>query len=98
MQDITIEASTCISRLVGMCEVATARAEVAEKERDQFSQQVKMVEAENKRLREALTYYANDEDRYLRGDGEPYGSIPTEVGFIARQAREAQKANEVIGR
>jgi len=36
---------------------------------------------------EALAAYANDEDRYNRGDGEPYGSIPVEVGAIARQAR-----------
>lgn len=35
----------------------------------------------------ALGTYANDEDAYLAGHGEPYGSIPTEVGIIARQAR-----------
>lgn len=41
---------------------------------------------------EPLAVYANDEDRYNRGDGEPYGSIPVEVGAIARQARAALAA------
>lgn len=31
--------------------------------------------------------YADDEDRFNRGAGEPYGSIPTEVGLVARSAR-----------
>jgi hypothetical protein len=39
-------------------------------------------------LEEVCAFYANDEDRYLEGDGEPFGSIPTEVGLNARSARE----------
>jgi hypothetical protein len=39
-------------------------------------------------LEEVCAWYANDEDRYLNEDGEPYGSFPTEVGLKARSARE----------
>lgn len=39
-------------------------------------------------LEEVCAFYANDEDRYLAGDGEPFGSFPTEVGLKARSARE----------
>jgi hypothetical protein len=38
-------------------------------------------------LRALLAAYVDDEDRYLKGVGEPYGSIPTEVGNAARAAR-----------
>ena len=38
-------------------------------------------------LEEVCAFYANDEDRYLEGDGEPFGSFPTEVGLKARAAR-----------
>jgi hypothetical protein len=38
-------------------------------------------------LEEVCAFYANDEDRYLKSDGEAYGSIPTEVGMKARAAR-----------
>lgn len=43
---------------------------------------------------EALAVYAKDEDRYIRGEGEPYGSIPVEVGAIARQARSALSSSQ----
>ncbi|WP_395601189.1 hypothetical protein AB4P95_30220 (plasmid) [Pseudomonas sp. A1437] len=39
-------------------------------------------------LEEVCAFYANDEDSFNRKGGEPYGSIPTEVGMKARQARE----------
>lgn len=61
---------------------------------------------DNERLRKersgyriALSFYADDEDRYLKGEGEPYGSIPTEVGAVARRAREQHNAMlDLIGR
>lgn len=39
-------------------------------------------------LEEVCAFYANDEDRFNREGGEPFGSIPVEVGMKARQARE----------
>lgn len=36
------------------------------------------------RLRGLLAAYVADEDRFNRGQGEPYGSIPTEIGILAR--------------
>jgi len=39
-------------------------------------------------LEEVCAIYADDEDRFLAGDGEPYGSIPTEAGIKARAARK----------
>jgi hypothetical protein len=54
-------------------------------------------------LEEVCAFYANDEDAFNCKDGEPFGSIPTEVGMKARQARErfiereerASSANEL---
>jgi hypothetical protein len=45
-------------------------------------------------LEEVCAFYANDEDRFLKDDGEPYGSIPTEVGMVARAARARFNARE----
>lgn len=45
-------------------------------------------------LLRALAAYADDEDRYLAGKGEPFGSVSTEAGMIARQARDALAATE----
>lgn len=39
-------------------------------------------------LEEVCAFYANDEDSFNREGGEPFGSIPVEVGMKARQARE----------
>lgn len=39
-------------------------------------------------LEEVCTFYTNDEDSFNREGGEPFGSIPVEVGMKARQARE----------
>ncbi|ACY33420.1 hypothetical protein [Comamonas thiooxydans] len=39
-------------------------------------------------LEEVCARYADDEDRYLAGNGEAYGSIPTEAGMKARAARK----------
>ena len=47
----------------------------------------KEVLAELHLLEEVCAFYANDEDRAAKG-GEPYGSIPTEVGLKARSARQ----------
>lgn len=41
---------------------------------------------EIERLRYLLSQYVADETRFNRGDGEPYGSISTDVGIEARQA------------
>lgn len=53
------------------------------------------IEAVDRRaLDKALAAYATDEDRYLAGKGEPYGSIPTEVGIVAREARKRVEQSE----
>lgn len=49
-------------------------------------------------MQEVLAFYANDEERYLRENGEPYGSIPSEVGMKARQHRAAFQRREVTAR
>ena len=46
-------------------------------------------ELENEALRALLRAYVQDEDRYNRGEGEPFGSITTETGIAARQAIRA---------
>jgi len=43
-----------------------------------------MVTDRERRLEEALSVYARDESRFLGGEGEPFGSIPTEIGAFAR--------------
>jgi hypothetical protein len=48
------------------------------------------------RLQEICAFYANDEDGYNKGASEPYGSIPTEVGILARDARERFKLREMV--
>lgn len=35
---------------------------------------------------ELLGEYLKDEDRFNRGEGEPFGSITTETGMLARSA------------
>lgn len=42
--------------------------------------------AEVKQLRDLLFAYVADENRFNRGQGEPYGSISTETGILARAA------------
>jgi len=54
---------------------------------------IEALEAEVRLLEEVCTFYANDEDQFL-GDGEPYGTIPTEVGLKARSARSRFVARE----
>lgn len=44
--------------------------------------------AEQHLLEEVCAFYADDEDTFNREGGEPFGSIPVEVGMKARQARE----------
>ena len=39
---------------------------------------------ENDDIRRVLRAYVDDENRYNRGEGEPYGSITTEIGMSAR--------------
>lgn len=43
-------------------------------------------------LEEVCARYADDEDAFLSDDGEPYGSITTECGLKAREARLRFKA------
>jgi hypothetical protein len=40
-------------------------------------------------LRTLLCAYVQDESRFLRGEGEPYGSISTDLGIAARLAVKA---------
>ena len=47
------------------------------------------VMVERDRLRELLRAYVEDETRFLKGEGEPFGSIDTETGAAARQAIKA---------
>ena len=44
--------------------------------------------AEQHLLEEVCAFYSDDEDKFNREGGEPFGSIPVEVGMKARQARE----------
>lgn len=46
------------------------------------------IAAEWELMQEVLALYADDEDRFLKEDGEPY-CIPTEAGMKARQHRAA---------
>ena len=48
-------------------------------------------------LEEVCAFYANDEDAVLDDTGEPYGSIPTEVGMAARSARRRFQEREKNG-
>lgn len=54
------------------------------------------LEAELALVDEALARYADDEDNYLSDTGEPFGSITTECGLKARQARKRFLAREVL--
>jgi len=40
-------------------------------------------------LREALAWYADDEEQFLRGDGAPYASVPPKVSSTAKASRAA---------
>ena len=44
---------------------------------------------ERDNLRAMLRCYVADEDRFNRGEGEPFGSIPTDLGIAARRAVKA---------
>ncbi|AQU87386.1 hypothetical protein B0W47_07765 [Komagataeibacter nataicola] len=57
---------------------------------------LRVVEAEMHLLEEVCAFYANDEDRFIKADGnaEPYGMIPTDVGMKARSARARFMARE----
>ena len=62
--------------------------------RDAWAQAIKDAEnsqraehvAELEHLRDLLSAYVADEDRFNKGNGEPYGSISTETGMLARAA------------
>jgi hypothetical protein len=45
-------------------------------------------------LEQICSAYADDEDRYLKGDGEAFGSIPTEAGLAARLVRKRMKERD----
>ncbi|AZV39950.1 hypothetical protein [Komagataeibacter xylinus] len=57
---------------------------------------LRVVEGEMHMLEEVCAFYANDEDRFIKADGnaEPYGMIPTNVGMKARSARVRFMARE----
>ncbi|QHC35389.1 hypothetical protein [Komagataeibacter xylinus] len=57
---------------------------------------LRVVEAEMHLLEEVCAFYTNDEDRFIKADGnaEPYGMIPTDVGMKARSARARFMARE----
>lgn len=50
------------------------------------TEQFRGVEARVAELTWILRAYVADEDRFIRGEGEPYGSITTETGIAARLA------------
>ncbi|MEG3348370.1 hypothetical protein [Novacetimonas sp. GS1] len=64
--------------------------------RDAEITRLRVVEAEMHLLEEVCAFYANDEDRFIKSDGnaEPYGMIPTDVGMKARSARARFMARE----
>lgn len=53
-------------------------------------------QAEAALLKELLAFYVADENRFLLNRGEPYGSIPTEVGAAARAATRAWPASAEV--
>lgn len=55
---------------------------------------IKALKAELLLLEEVCARYADDEDAYLDGVGEPFGSITTECGMKARQARARWRRRE----
>lgn len=61
------------------------------------AQPAAVLTAELHLLEEVCSLYANDEDRYLRGDGEAYGGIPTSAGLKARAARQRFMKREQEG-
>lgn len=65
-------------------------------EKDAEIAHLRVVEAEMHLLEEVCAFYANDEDRFIKADGnaEPYGMIPTDVGMKARSARGRFMARE----
>lgn len=65
-------------------------------EKDAEIAHLRVVEAEMHLLEEVCAFYANDEDRFIKADGnaEPYGMIPTDVGMKARSARARFMARE----
>lgn len=53
---------------------------------DASHQEVDALRAELVLLDEVCAIYALDETRYLRDEGEPFGSVPTDAGLKAREA------------
>lgn len=62
--------------------------------KSELEQRLAVVESELHLLEEVCARYADDEDAYLDGDGEPFGSITTECGLKARQARARWRSRE----
>lgn len=62
--------------------------------RTDMEAQVAVRDAEMHLLEEVLAFYVKDEDRYLKEEGEAYGSIPTDVGIKARSAASRFHARE----
>lgn len=54
------------------------------------------LEAELVMVDEALARYADNEDAFLADTGEPFGSITTECGMKAREARQRFRAREAL--
>ena len=58
------------------------------------AEHIAALEAELALVDEALARYADNEDACLDGVGEPFGSITTECGLKAREARRRFRARE----
>lgn len=61
----------------------------------EVAEEVARLEAEMHLLEEVCAFYADDEDRVLREDAEPY-CIPTDVGMKARSARHRFREREKL--
>jgi len=56
------------------------------KEAVEYRARIAELEEHCEHMASLLAAYVHDEDRFLKEDGEPYGSISTDVGIMARAA------------
>lgn len=73
------------TRLVGI-RAANLVTGVINRERMRAQKRIAELEEHCEHMANLLMAYAYDEDRFLKQDGEPYGSISTDVGIMARAA------------
>ena len=67
-------------------QLARQQLEDTERANAQMLEEIKTLNAELALLEEICWFYTRDEDRFIKEEGEPYGSIPTDCGMKARSA------------